>query len=374
MAPTSTPAAGAQRGRTAAWPAFHALRVADERPLCADAVAVELRDPRRSWPREYAYRPGQSPTLRRTVDGRDERRSYSICAPAGAPPRIGVREVPGGLFSDWLVHEVRPRRHGRGAAADRRLHPGPGRARAPRADRRGPRDHPDGVHRRARCWPPTRARGPPFYGNSRTEHGDVRRRAGRPEGPLPGPLAARPRALPRAARGRAALRAPGRRPARRADRRPGATRESANHWWLCGPHGMVTDAQAVLAGLGVPGRARPPGAVLRRATSPCSAGGTPRGDWPRGPASARSPSPSTAARHRRAPLGDATSSTAPSAPAPTCRSPARAGSAHVPGPGHRRARSTCAATSRWKRPRWTRLRPTCQSLPVSEKLTVDYDA
>lgn len=27
---------------------------------------------------------------------------------------------------------------------------------------------------------------------------------------------------------------------------------SADHWWLCGPQGMITDAQAVLAGLGVP--------------------------------------------------------------------------------------------------------------------------
>jgi ring-1,2-phenylacetyl-CoA epoxidase subunit PaaE len=40
------------------------------------------------------------------IGGREERRSYSICAPAGAPPRIGVREVPGGLFSPWLVREV----------------------------------------------------------------------------------------------------------------------------------------------------------------------------------------------------------------------------------------------------------------------------
>ena len=57
---------------------------------------------------DYAFRPGQSLTLRRVVDGRDERRSYSICAPAGQPPRIGVREVPGGALSGWLVREVRP--------------------------------------------------------------------------------------------------------------------------------------------------------------------------------------------------------------------------------------------------------------------------
>jgi ring-1,2-phenylacetyl-CoA epoxidase subunit PaaE len=41
------------------------------------------------------------------VGGRDERRSDSICAPAGRPLRIGVREVAGGALSGWLVNEVR---------------------------------------------------------------------------------------------------------------------------------------------------------------------------------------------------------------------------------------------------------------------------
>ena len=56
----------------------------------------------------YAFRAGQSLTVRRDIDGREERRSYSICAPDGARPRIGVREVPDGLFSSWLVREVQP--------------------------------------------------------------------------------------------------------------------------------------------------------------------------------------------------------------------------------------------------------------------------
>ncbi|MFB9836459.1 1,2-phenylacetyl-CoA epoxidase subunit PaaE [Actinoallomurus acaciae] len=87
--------------------AFHPLTVAAVDRLCEDAVAVtfavpdELRE-------AYAFRAGQSLTLRRVVDGREHRRSYSICAPAGAAPRIGVREIPGGLFSSWLVREVVP--------------------------------------------------------------------------------------------------------------------------------------------------------------------------------------------------------------------------------------------------------------------------
>ncbi|GAA5140457.1 phenylacetate-CoA oxygenase/reductase subunit PaaK [Nocardioides marinquilinus] len=87
--------------------AFHPLTVAGVERLTDDAVAVtfavpdDLRD-------VYAFEAGQWLTLRREVDGREERRSYSICAPAGAAPRVGVREIPDGLFSSWLVHDVRP--------------------------------------------------------------------------------------------------------------------------------------------------------------------------------------------------------------------------------------------------------------------------
>jgi ring-1,2-phenylacetyl-CoA epoxidase subunit PaaE len=51
----------------------------------------------------FTFAPGQSLTIRRG----GERRSYSICAAKGRAPRIGVREVAGGAVSGWLVHEVR---------------------------------------------------------------------------------------------------------------------------------------------------------------------------------------------------------------------------------------------------------------------------
>ncbi len=105
-APTaaSTPAAPSAARRR---PVFHALRVAEVEPLCEDAAAVTFAIPD-ELSAAFAFAPGQSLTLRREVDGRDERRSYSICAAVGAAPRIGVRVVPDGLFSSWLVHGVRP--------------------------------------------------------------------------------------------------------------------------------------------------------------------------------------------------------------------------------------------------------------------------
>jgi ring-1,2-phenylacetyl-CoA epoxidase subunit PaaE len=84
---------------------FHPLTVAGVERLTPDSAAVtfdvpaDLRD-------AYTFKAGQSLTLRRTIDGTEHRRSYSICAPVGAAPRVGVREVPGGLFSSWLVRDV----------------------------------------------------------------------------------------------------------------------------------------------------------------------------------------------------------------------------------------------------------------------------
>ena len=85
--------------------AFHELTVAGVERLCDDAVAVSFDVPD-ELAEAFAFTPGQSLTLARTVDGREERRTYSICAPSGARPRVGVREVLDGVFSSWLVHEV----------------------------------------------------------------------------------------------------------------------------------------------------------------------------------------------------------------------------------------------------------------------------
>ncbi|NMO04842.1 phenylacetate-CoA oxygenase/reductase subunit PaaK [Gordonia sp. TBRC 11910] len=85
---------------------FNTLTVADVEQLCDDAVAVRFDVPSDLLP-DYDFRPGQSLTLRRVIDGVEHRRSYSICSPAGSPPRVGVREVNEGLFSTWLVNNVR---------------------------------------------------------------------------------------------------------------------------------------------------------------------------------------------------------------------------------------------------------------------------
>jgi ring-1,2-phenylacetyl-CoA epoxidase subunit PaaE len=86
--------------------AFYPLTVSRVDALTDDSAAVTFAVPG-ELAGLFEFAPGQSLTLRRVTDGRDERRSYSICAPAGHAPRIGVRAVPGGAVSGWLVRDVR---------------------------------------------------------------------------------------------------------------------------------------------------------------------------------------------------------------------------------------------------------------------------
>lgn len=86
---------------------FYPLTVTSIRRVAEDAVAVTFEVPE-DVADLFVFRPGQSLTLRRVVDGVEQQRSYSICAPTGQLPQIGVRSALGGVFSRWLTDEVRP--------------------------------------------------------------------------------------------------------------------------------------------------------------------------------------------------------------------------------------------------------------------------
>ncbi len=89
---------------------FHRLRVAAVDRLTDDSVALTLAVPS-DVREEYRYTPGQHLALRRTTDGEEIRRTYSICSPApnGEAPstlRVGVRLVEGGAFSTYALKEI----------------------------------------------------------------------------------------------------------------------------------------------------------------------------------------------------------------------------------------------------------------------------
>ena len=84
--------------------AFHHLRVAAIDELTDDSVAItfEVPDELRA---DYAFAHGQHLNIR---GGDDVRRSYSICTPPSSGVlRIGVKELPGGAFSQDVVGRLR---------------------------------------------------------------------------------------------------------------------------------------------------------------------------------------------------------------------------------------------------------------------------
>ncbi|MBV9975058.1 MAG: phenylacetic acid degradation protein, partial [Hyphomicrobiales bacterium] len=60
-------------------PHFHRLTVADLRRETKDAVSIAFAIPP-ELAEAYAFDPGQYLTLRATLAGQEERRSYSICS------------------------------------------------------------------------------------------------------------------------------------------------------------------------------------------------------------------------------------------------------------------------------------------------------
>jgi ring-1,2-phenylacetyl-CoA epoxidase subunit PaaE len=230
-------------------PAFRALTVAHVEKLTDDAVAVTFDVPE-ELAEDYRFKPGQALTLRRVDGERDERRAYSICAPMGAPPRVGVREVPGGFFSSYLVRQAKP-------GDEIEVLPPSGTF---TADLAIPGDHvfvvagsgiTPALSLAATVLRDGTSTVTVFYGNRRAstvmfadeladlkdayglrlqlvhvlsrESRDVELTSGRLDGP-------RLRTL--------------------IDKLVDASH--VDHWWLCGPHGMVSDARDVLAAIGVP--------------------------------------------------------------------------------------------------------------------------
>jgi len=86
---------------------FNPLTVVEVRRLTADAIEVSFAVPE-DLAGEYDYLPGQYVALRTTIDGKDVRRSYSICAePQPGEIRIAIKRDLGGLFSTWANENLK---------------------------------------------------------------------------------------------------------------------------------------------------------------------------------------------------------------------------------------------------------------------------
>ena len=86
---------------------FHHLEVAEVHRLTDDAVEVTFDVPD-TLADDYAYLPGQYVAIRATLDGKELRRSYSLCRP---PSRgsisVAIKRDLGGRFSTWANSELK---------------------------------------------------------------------------------------------------------------------------------------------------------------------------------------------------------------------------------------------------------------------------
>lgn len=88
--------------------AFHRLKVADVRRETPEAVSIAFEVPP-ALREAYCFQPGQYLTLRTGENGKEIRRSYSICTGLDdGELRVAVKRVEGGLFSTLCNERLRP--------------------------------------------------------------------------------------------------------------------------------------------------------------------------------------------------------------------------------------------------------------------------
>jgi ring-1,2-phenylacetyl-CoA epoxidase subunit PaaE len=87
---------------------FNTLTVADVRRETPDSVSIAFDVPE-ALKQTFSFDAGQYLTLKAEVDGREVRRSYSICSgPTDGELRVAIRKVEGGLFSTFANDDIGP--------------------------------------------------------------------------------------------------------------------------------------------------------------------------------------------------------------------------------------------------------------------------
>jgi len=87
---------------------FYPLKVKEirrETPECV-SIAFEINDSQKA---EFNYKQGQYLTFKKTINGQEVRRSYSLCSSPHADNelRVAVKQVEGGRFSNYANSELR---------------------------------------------------------------------------------------------------------------------------------------------------------------------------------------------------------------------------------------------------------------------------
>ena len=86
---------------------FHKLTIKDIRKETDECVSIDFNIPNEAR-EEFRFLAGQNITLKNYLDGKEIRRSYSICSsPFENELRVAVKKVPGGAFSTFANEQLK---------------------------------------------------------------------------------------------------------------------------------------------------------------------------------------------------------------------------------------------------------------------------
>ena len=85
---------------------FHPLRIDEIRQETADCISVSFELPD-ELADTFVFRQGQHLTLRAWINGKEIRRSYSLCScPLDGGLRVAIKRIPDGIFSSYAHEEL----------------------------------------------------------------------------------------------------------------------------------------------------------------------------------------------------------------------------------------------------------------------------
>lgn len=98
------------KGKATSKKGFHEIPVAAVEKLTADTVKVILDIPE-NLRSEFQFIPGQYVNIAVDLNGKEERRSYSICSGPKEPIAFAVKAIKNGKVSTWLNSSLLPGQH-----------------------------------------------------------------------------------------------------------------------------------------------------------------------------------------------------------------------------------------------------------------------
>ncbi|MFY0603770.1 MAG: phenylacetate-CoA oxygenase/reductase subunit PaaK [Flavobacteriaceae bacterium] len=86
---------------------FHQIKIAQVYKETKDTVVVEFDIPEQLYA-NFNFIQGQHLTLRKLINGQDVRRSYSLCtSPLDHKWKVAIKQIPGGVFSNYANKEMK---------------------------------------------------------------------------------------------------------------------------------------------------------------------------------------------------------------------------------------------------------------------------